>query len=158
LESTQSGAWNVGIAGTPNFNLVTPVTPIPVTTPGKVLVQASVAQNSPGNTCCVSGTLFHNGSTKTLVIEFVSMLAETSVGANGGALVNITTTVNGNVVAHHPLAASIMSGSLGVGSAGAPLRLYADPNSGVFYEIRRGDDTGNVNYLISMSGYQTDAP
>jgi hypothetical protein len=165
VAATQSGPWNVGVSGTvgiagvPTFNLQTPTTPIPVTTnPGKALVQVSVTQNSPGNTCCASGVLYHNGSTKTLVIEFVSLFAEETVASNGSALLTLTTTANGASATHYPVEAVVMGGNLGVGSSGTHVRLYADPNTDVTYGIRRADNTGTVNYLITLSGYQTDTP
>jgi len=165
VSATQSGAWNVGIAGTPTFNLQTPSTPVPVslTTPGKSLVQADLTLMLPTNTVFTGGVLYHNSSGKTLVIELVSLLVNaTSIGpangANASALLQLNTTANGAVGQHFPVQATQMGGVVGVGSGATSLHLYADPNTDVTADVFRADNVGSALYKISMSGYLTDVP
>ena len=160
VAATQSGAWNVGIIGTPPVILQTPATPIPVSvaTPGKSLVHVSQTQNLLGFAYCGGGTLYHNASSKTLVIELVSLFAQQDAGANGNAVVELTTTAGGVTTTHFPVQTSVLAGLFGLGANAMAPHLYADPDTNVDYEIRRADNTGHAAYGITMSGYLADVP
>jgi hypothetical protein len=158
---SQSGTWNVGIVGTPSFSLVTPTTPIPVTVnaPARTIIQftAPLVQ-FPANTIATSGLLYHNASSKTLVIEGVSMSVESAAGTIGGAALTLTTVANGISAQHHPLQVEELPGNGRFGAQSAAIRLYADPGTDIRFGLRRGDTAGTSTVEITFSGYLTDTP
>ena len=158
---SQSGTWNVGIIGTPSFSLVTPTTPIPVTlsAPARTIIQSTAPLvHFPANTLATSGLLFHNASSKTLVIEVVSMSVESAAGTTGGATLGLTTVANGMTAIHHPLQVEELPGNGRVGAKSAAIRLYVDPGSDIRYELLRGDNAGTSTVEITFSGYLSDTP
>lgn len=158
---SQSGTWNVGITGTPSFSLVTPTTPVPVTlsTPGRSIVQFSLPIiRFPVDTIATSGLLYHNASSKTLVIENVSMGVTSDAGTIGGARLSLTTVANGVSATHYPLQVQELPGNGRAGAQSVMTRLYVDPGTDIDFGLIRGDTAGAVQVNITFSGYLTDAP
>ncbi len=158
---SQSGTWNVGIVGTPTFSLVTPTTPVPVTlaTGAKTVIQSNAphVQIPPGS-LETFGTLYHNASSKTLVIEVLSMGVRSDAGALGGASLSLTTVANGASATHYPLQVEELPGNGRTGAQSVATRLYVDPGTDVTYHLIRGDNAGFGQIDISFSGYLTDTP
>jgi hypothetical protein len=161
---SQSGTWNVGITGTPSFSLVPPSTPIPVTlgVPDRTIVQGTVDTFS-AHTARYTGTLYHNASNKTLVIEQVSMSTHSSNDTIGGGALILTSTANGIPVPHGVLQVADLPGNERTGAGSAAVRIYVDPGSDVYYDIYVGDlnfnDASHVSrFQVSFSGYLTSSP
>jgi hypothetical protein len=157
----QSGTWNVGVVGTPSFSLITPTTPIPVTvsTPDRTIVQFSAPIiRFPADTIANGGLLYHNASTKTLVIEVVSMNVQSDAGTIGGATLSLTTVASGVTATHFPLQVEELPGNGRFGAKSVATRLYIDPGTDINYDLDRGDTAGHSSVLITFSGYLTDSP
>ena len=158
---SQSGTWNVGILGTPSFSLVTPTTPIPVTqsVPARTVVQFGAPHiQIPAGFLETFGTLYHNASSKTLVIEVLSMGLRSDAGAIGGATLSLTTVASGMSATHYPLQVEELPGNGRTGAGSVTTRLVIDPGTDVGFHVIRGDNAGVGQVDITFSGYLTDAP
>jgi len=158
---SQSGAWNVGIIGTPSFSLVTPTTPIPVTlrTPARTPIQFSAPHiQIPDGLVGKSGTLYHNASSQTLVIEVLSMGVSSDAGTIGGASLSLMTVASGTSATHYPLQVQELPGNGRTGAGSVMTRLRVDPGTDVSYQVFRGDNAGFGQVDITFSGYLTESP
>ncbi|HEX6795039.1 MAG TPA: hypothetical protein VF304_14410 [Casimicrobiaceae bacterium] len=158
---SQSGTWNVGITGTPSFSLVTPTTPIPVTlsTPARTPIQFSAPHiQIPDQFLEKFGTLYHNASSQTLVIEVLSMGVRSDAGAIGGASLSLTTVASGTSATHYPLQVQELPGNGRTGAGSVTTRLLVDPGTDISYTVIRGDNAGLGQIDITFSGYLTDNP
>jgi hypothetical protein len=183
VQAQQSGAWNVGISGTPDVNLAS---------------GASVGINPSGNTVQVGNTasapvlvrdvdsparqpfqdfnsidlvapfgntervLFTVPTDKRLVIEFISLLA--LMPADQKSTVTLRTFINDG----HPstsfgksflvLTAQGTFNATDIYTASQPVRIYADPGTEVFFLVSRTSGTGSAQYQVCISGYFVDVP
>jgi hypothetical protein len=158
---SQSGTWSVGIVGTPSFSLVTPTTPIPVTqsAPARTVVQFGAPHvQIPAGFLEAFGTLYHNASSKTLVIEVLSMGVRSDAGALGGATLSLTTIASGMSATHYPLQVEELPGNGRTGAGSVTTRLVVDPGTDVSFHVIRGDNAGPGQVDIAFSGYLADDP
>jgi hypothetical protein len=157
----QNGTWNVGITGTPSFSLVTPSTPIPVTLgdPDRTIVQFSSPNTTfPVNSILFGGVLYHNASSKVLVIEQVSMFVTSDSGTIGGMTLRLTTTVNGMSAEHAVMQVEELPGNGRAGAKAVPVRIYVGPGTDIHWSGWRGDSAGASTINIGFSGYLTSSP
>ena len=157
----QNGTWNVGITGTPSFSLVTPTTPIPVTlnASNRAIVQYSSPNITfPADSLLFGGVLYHNASSKVLVIEQVSLFVSSANGTIGGLALQLTTIVNGMNAEHAVMQVEELPGNGRVGAKAVPVKIYVGPGTDISWSGWRGDSAGTSTINIAFSGYLTDSP
>lgn len=157
----QNGTWNVGLTGTPSVSLVTPTTPIPVTLndADRTIVQFSSPNITfPADSISTSGVLFHNASSKVLVIEQVSMFVTSDNGTIGGMTLRLTTTVNGMSAEHAVMQVEELPGNGRAGAKAVPVKIYAGPGTDIHWAGWRGDSGGASTISMGFSGYLTSTP
>lgn len=157
----QNGTWNVGILGTPAFSLVTPTTPIPVTlgAADRTIVQFSTPNITfPVGSTIFGDVLYHNASSKVLVIEQVSMFVTSDNGTIGGMTLRLATTVNGMNAEHAVMQVEELPGNGRAGAKAVPVKIYAGPGTDIRWSGWRGDSAGASTINIGFSGYLTSTP
>lgn len=170
VQAQQSGAWNVGITGTPTVNLANNSVQVnnPATNPVLVrdvdisarqpvqvegFVSVGIGQSSNGK------VIYTVPVGKRLVVEFVS--AEGDVRNTQSPRFNILTAYDDEFVTHTltstPQGPTSPSGTHH--NAGQLVRFYAQPLSNVIFQFGRSFMVdGDARAAVTLSGYLEDAP
>jgi hypothetical protein len=147
----------LGKAGVSDVNVVnSPLLVREVANPASEPFQAEVSFSIPDGSSSETFTLAVVPAGKRLVVEYATILAEVPSGKMGA---RITTTAAGQYAAHH-LVLTEQGPLFGTPAfvASQPMRVYADPGTGVTGIVIRSDTTGTFGGLMTISGYFVDIP
>src|SRR5262249_32087797 len=163
IQAEQSGNWNVGIAGTPTFeignNTSSPVPVIDVENPAHHPFQFfATFSNTGGN--FISSNQIAVPAHKRLVIETVTVQAVVPTGQKVLAQINM---MGGGVFAQHNIMltpqGSFNFNLLDYFAATESVRLYADQGSAVPFNVTRSSNDAQFwGGQYTVSGYFVDVP
>ena len=162
VQAQQSGAWNVGINGSPTFLVGNAESaPLPtrdVDNPARQPFQRFlVGALNEGEFNAGDPVSITVPSGKRLVIEYVSFIGLIPTGQKLRVRVDAHA---GGSASHHLTLSN--EGSFQGGKedykASQLVRIYGDPETDVMFGVARNNGTGTCSFNISVSGYLVDVP
>ncbi len=160
VQAQQSGAWNVGIAGTPTVNIgsttANPVWVRDVNDARQPYLSQTFADFTAGE-ATASGTFSVVPTGKRLVVEHVSVYGGIPTGQKLFALITRENNTNHAVVLH-PQANFPAFGGADQFVASEEMKLYFDAGTTPGAFANRNSTTGSGNLIFTISGYLVDVP